>query len=135
MLMQAFAAQVPAGTEGNVVNLLDQRIWRPTPHFVSYQVSRAGLHRATEIMAQALAPQIRVNGIAPGPTLPSSGQSQARFERMTAAILLQHPPALTDFGRTVRYIVDTRSMTGQVIALDSGQHLGWRTPDLAVRDD
>jgi len=135
MLSQAFAAQVPAGVEGNIINMLDQRVWRPTPHYQSYQVSKAALYKMTETMAQALAPHIRVNAIAPGPTMPSSKQSEARFQRMTDAILLGRAPALTDFGRTVRYIVEMRSMTGHVIALDSGQRLGWRTPDLAELDD
>ncbi len=134
-LSQAFAAQVPQDVEGNIVNLLDQRIWKPTPRYYSYQVSKSALHKATETMAQALAPRIRVNGIAPGPTLPSMHQSPERYGRQVEAILLQRAPQLTDFGSTVRYIVETRSITGQVIALDGGQHLGWRTPDLAELDD
>ena len=133
-LTQAFAAQVPDGVEGNVVNLLDQRIWKPTPRYYSYQVSKSALHTATETLAQALAPRIRVNGIAPGPTLPSAHQKPERYRDQVEAILLQRAPELTDFGSTVRYLVETRSITGQVIALDGGQHLGWRTPDLAATE-
>jgi NAD(P)-dependent dehydrogenase (short-subunit alcohol dehydrogenase family) len=135
LLAQAFARQVPADAEGNVINLLDQRVFRPTPRYYSYQISKSALWTATETMAQALAPHIRVNGIAPGPTLPSAHQTSDRYRRQVAAILLKRPPDLADFGRTVRYIVETRSITGEVIALDGGQRLGWRTPDLAELDD
>jgi NAD(P)-dependent dehydrogenase (short-subunit alcohol dehydrogenase family) len=134
-LAQALAAQLPAGVEGNVVNLLDQRIWRPTPRYYSYQISKSGLLTATETLAQALAPHVRVNGIAPGPTLPNMRQSPERYARQVDAILLRRAPELAEFGRTVRYLVETRSITGQVIALDGGQRLGWRTPDMAELDD
>ena len=122
-LAEAFARQVPADVEGNVVNLLDQRIWRPTPAYFSYQISKSALHVATETLAQALAPRVRVNGIAPGPVLASAHQTADRFARQIAAIPLQRVPDLADFGRTVRYLVENRSITGQVIALDGGQHL------------
>ncbi len=134
-LAQAFAAQLPDGAEGNVVNLLDQRIWKPTPRYYSYQVSKSALYTATETLAQALAPRIRVNAIAPGPTLPSAHQRPEKYRHQVEEILLRRAPELTDFGRTIRYIVETRSITGQVIALDGGQHLGWRTPDIAELDD
>ena len=130
-LAEAFAAQVPDGVEGNVVNLLDQRIWKPTPRYFSYQISKSALFAATETLAQALAPQVRVNGIAPGPVLPSADQNAQRFRQQTEKILLGRPPDLAEFGRTVRYLVENRSITGQVIALDGGQHLGWQTPDIA----
>lgn len=133
-LADAFARQLPAEAEGNVVNLLDQRIWRPRPRYFSYQISKSGLFAATETLAQALAPRVRVNGIAPGPVLPSAHQSAERFNKQAAEIPLQRAPDLADFGRTVRYFVENRSITGQVIALDGGQHLGWRTPDVAALD-
>jgi NAD(P)-dependent dehydrogenase (short-subunit alcohol dehydrogenase family) len=133
-LTEAFALRLPEGVEGNVVNLLDQRIWRPTPAYFSYQISKSALHTATVTMAQALAPRIRVNGIAPGPVLPSVHQTADRFRRQAERILLRRPPDLADFGRTVRYLVANRSITGQVIALDGGQHLGWQTPDVAALD-
>jgi NAD(P)-dependent dehydrogenase (short-subunit alcohol dehydrogenase family) len=135
MLAQAFAKQVPADVEGNIINLLDQRVFRPTPRYYSYQISKSGLWTATETMAQALAPHIRVNGIAPGPTLPNVRQTSERYRRQVDAILLKRAPDLAEFGRSIRYIVETRSITGEVIALDGGQRLGWRTPDLAELDD
>ncbi|CAN5181832.1 SDR family oxidoreductase [soil metagenome] len=134
-LAQALAAQLPEGVERNVVNLLDQRIWRPTPRYYSYQISKSALLTATETLAQALAPRIRVNGIAPGPTLPNVRQSPERYRRQVDAILLRRAPELAEFGRTVRYLVETRSITGQVIALDGGQRLGWRTPDVVGLDE
>jgi NAD(P)-dependent dehydrogenase (short-subunit alcohol dehydrogenase family) len=122
-LAEAFARQLPEGIEGNIVNLLDQSIWRPTPANFSYQISKAALAAATERLAQALAPRIRVNGIAPGPVLPSVYQTEDGYRRLVEATPLRRAPVLTEFGRTIRYIVETRSITGQVIALDGGQHL------------
>jgi NAD(P)-dependent dehydrogenase (short-subunit alcohol dehydrogenase family) len=127
MLAEAFARQLPEGVEGNIVNLLDQRIWRPTPAYFSYQLSKSALATATEILAQALAPRIRVNGIAPGPVLPSAQGGPERFAKQVDALPLRRAPDLADFGRTVRYLVENRSVTGQIIALDGGQHLGPRT--------
>ncbi len=123
-LAEAFARQLPDGVEGNVVNLLDQSIWRPTPANFSYQISKAALAAATERLAQALAPRIRVNGIAPGPVLPSVYQTEDGYRRLVESTPLHRAPDLTEFGRTIRYNVETRSITGQVIALDGGQHLG-----------
>lgn len=127
-LAEAFAAQLPEGAEGNVVNLLDQRIWRPTPVPFSYQITKSALWTATETLAQALAPRVRVNGIAPGPALPNvHNPDEERFRRHVSGLLLQRAPELTEFGRTVRYFVENRSITGQVIALDGGERLRWRT--------
>jgi NAD(P)-dependent dehydrogenase (short-subunit alcohol dehydrogenase family) len=126
-LAEAFAGALPDGAEGNVVNLLDQRIWRTTPRDFSYQVSKSALHAATVTLAQALAPRVRVNGIAPGPALPNIRQDEERFRRKVAGVPLGRGPALAEFGATVRYLVETRSITGQVIGLDGGQHLAWRT--------
>lgn len=122
-LAEAVARQLPDGSEGNVVNLLDQRIWHPTPTHFSYQISKSALAVATETLAQALAPRVRVNGIAPGPVLPSAQQTADGFARQIEAIPLKRAPGLGDFGRTIRYLVENRSITGQVIALDGGQHL------------
>jgi NAD(P)-dependent dehydrogenase (short-subunit alcohol dehydrogenase family) len=122
-LAQAFARALPGASEGNIVNLLDQRIWRPSPAYFSYQLTKSALAVATETLALALAPRIRVNGIAPGPVLPSANSSPERYAQLIAKLPLQRAPELADFGRTVRYIVENRSMTGQVIALDGGQHL------------
>jgi NAD(P)-dependent dehydrogenase (short-subunit alcohol dehydrogenase family) len=122
-LAEAFARQMPEGEEGNIVNLIDQRVFRPTPEYFSYQISKSGLLTATEILAKALAPRIRVNGIAPGPVLPSAHSSPEKFEAHVAGLPLRRQPDLADFGRTIRYFVENRSITGQVIALDGGQHL------------
>jgi len=122
-LAQAFARALPPDVEGNVVNLLDQRVYRPSPAYFSYQLAKSALLTATEVMAQALAPRVRVNGIAPGPVLPSSTQSAESFARKVQTTLLKRAPELTEFGRTVRYFVDAKSVTGQVVALDSGEHL------------
>jgi len=129
-LADAFAAQLPAERDGLVVNMIDQRAWKTTPHFVSYQLSKSGLLTATRTLAQALAPRIRVNAIGPGPTLPSPRQDPAEFRKQAEAVLLRHGPDLCEFGRTIRYLYETRSITGQMIALDGGQHLAWETPDV-----
>jgi len=129
-LADAFATQLPADRDGLVVNMIDQRAWKTTPHFVSYQLSKSGLLTATRTLAQALAPRIRVNAIGPGPTLPSPRQDPAEFRKQAEAVLLRHGPDLCEFGRTIRYLYETRSITGQMIALDGGQHLAWETPDV-----
>jgi NAD(P)-dependent dehydrogenase (short-subunit alcohol dehydrogenase family) len=122
-LAEAFAQQLPTEAEGNVINLLDQSVWRPTPSNYSYQISKAALATATQSLALALAPRIRVNGIAPGATLPSAQRTEEGFRRLVESVPLRRSAELTEFGRTIRYIVETRSITGQIIALDGGQHL------------
>jgi len=129
-LAQAFAA-VTGADEGNVVNMVDQRAWRTAPTYFSYQMSKSALWAATRVMAQALAPRIRVNAIAPGPVLKSSNQDDADFAAQVRHVPLRRVPALAEFGRTVRYLVENRSITGQMIGLDGGQHLVWDTPDMA----
>ncbi len=128
LLMQSFAAALPDGAEGNIINILDQRVWNLTPHFMSYTVSKAGLWTLTQTAALALAPHIRVNGIGPGPVLPSSRQNESDFERQVAALPLGHGPAVEEICATVRFILEANSMTGQMIALDGGQHLSWGAP-------
>jgi NAD(P)-dependent dehydrogenase (short-subunit alcohol dehydrogenase family) len=128
VLTQAFARQLPKGVKGNVINLIDERVWSLTPHFISYTVSKAGLWTLTQTLALALAPQIRVNGIGPGPTLPSPRQSAAQFRRQSASVPLGHGATPAEVAETVQYILATPSMTGQMIALDGGQHLGWAQP-------
>ena len=125
VLMQDFARAMPADAEGLVVNMLDERVWSLTPHFVSYTVSKMGLWGLTQSMALALAPRIRVNGIGPGPALPNSRQTQAQFDRQARSVPLQRGPALAEIGRAVLAMLELRSMTGQMIALDGGQHLQW----------
>jgi len=130
LLSQAFAAALPAGRRGLVVNIIDQRVLRPTPQFFSYAVSKAALWTATQMMAQGLAPRIRVNAIAPGPTLPSIHQSQAAFDAETGAVILGHGATPEEIGEALAYLIDAPSVTGQMIAVDGGQHLSWRTPDI-----
>lgn len=129
LLAKDFAAQKLAN--GLIVNIVDQRVWRLNPNFHSYTLSKAALWAATQTMAQALAPRIRVNAIGPGPTLKNSRQSDADFRRQSEALILGHGPDLAEFGATVRYLWQAKSVTGQMIALDGGQHLAWETPDVA----
>lgn len=130
ILADAFVARLPEGALGNIVNLIDQRVLKPTPHFFSYTLSKAALHMATRTMAQALAPRVRVNAVGPGPTLANFRQGVDDFARQSAAVPLGYGPRLEEFGRTIRYLVDTPSITGQMICLDGGQHLAWETPDV-----
>ena len=129
VLAESFAAQAPSGAA--IVNLLDQRVLKPDPRFVSYALSRNGLWWATRTLAQALAPRIRVNGVGPGPTLPSIHQSQADFDAEAQAVLLGRPGSPEAVADAVAWLVDAELVTGQMIAVDGGQHLAWRTPDIA----
>lgn len=129
-LTQAFAAALPADAQGLVVNILDQRVWRPNPQFFSYTLSKLALWDATRTLAQALAPAIRVNAIGPGPTLPSIHQAPGDFEAEAAATPLGHSVSPDEIAAALRYLIDARSVTGQMIAVDAGQHLSWRTPDI-----
>jgi NAD(P)-dependent dehydrogenase (short-subunit alcohol dehydrogenase family) len=132
VLAEAFAAALPADAEGLVVNIVDQRVWRPNPQFFSYSLSKAGLWWATQTLAQALAPRIRVNAIGPGPTLPSVHQAPGEFEAEAAGTLLQRHANPDDLAAALRYLIDARAVTGQMIAVDAGQHLAWRTPDIVA---
>jgi NAD(P)-dependent dehydrogenase (short-subunit alcohol dehydrogenase family) len=126
VLAQAFARRLPADREGLIVNILDQRVLRPTPEFFSYSLSKAALWDATRLLAQELAPRIRVNGIGPGPTLPSIHQDEAAFDAEAQATLMQRPVDPTDIAGALKYLIDATAVTGQMIAVDSGQHLAWR---------
>lgn len=125
VLMQEFARQLPAGAEGSVVNILDERVWNLTPYFTSYTVSKAALWTLTQTMALALAPRIRVNGIGPGPTLPSPRQSDEQFRQQVELLPLRRGTTPDEIARTVMFILESPAMTGQMIALDGGQHLNW----------
>lgn len=131
MLARTMAERLPAGRDGLVVNLIDQRVWRLTPRFFSYTLSKSALWTATRTLAQALAPKVRVNAIGPGPTLANERQEDDDFQRQVDALLLKRGPALDEFGNTIRWLWEARSVTGQMIALDGGQHLAWETPDVA----
>lgn len=134
-LAEAFAAALPGDREGLIVNMIDQRVWRLTPSFFSYTLSKSALWTATRTMAQAFAPRIRVNAIGLGPTLKSLRQDEAEFARQAGAVPLGRGPELAEIGATIRYLRDNRSVTGQMIALDGGQHLAWQTPDVAGIDE
>jgi len=125
VLTQAFAKQLPEGRPGNIVNLLDQRVWKPTPYFLSYTVPKMGLWTLTRTCALALAPTIRVNGIGPGPTLPSTRQTDEQFRRQCEAMPLRRGTTPAEICDALRFILSAPSMTGQMIALDGGEHLGW----------
>jgi NAD(P)-dependent dehydrogenase (short-subunit alcohol dehydrogenase family) len=131
-LAQAFASQLPGEAAGNIVNIIDQRVLRPNPQFFSYTLSKSALWAATKTMAQALAPRIRVNAIGPGPALRNVYQSEEDFARECRAMPLGHGTAPEEIASTVLFILRTPAMTGQMIALDGGQHLLWQTPDVRV---
>jgi NAD(P)-dependent dehydrogenase (short-subunit alcohol dehydrogenase family) len=125
VLAQGFAAALPPARCGVIVNLLDERVWNLTPHFISYTVSKAALWTLTRTLALALAPRIRVNGIGPGPALPSARQSAQQFDRQCAALPLGRGTGPEEICQAVQFLLAAGSMTGQMIALDGGQHLGW----------
>jgi NAD(P)-dependent dehydrogenase (short-subunit alcohol dehydrogenase family) len=135
LLIQHFARRLPAPCGGLIVNLLDERVWNLTPYFVSYTLSKAGLWTLTQTMALALAPRIRVNGIGPGPTLPSPRQDSAEFARQCAAMPLERGTSPTEIAAALHYILSAPAMTGQMIALDGGQHLGWAQPQSAPQPE
>ena len=124
-LIQHFAAQLEEGAEGNAVNLLDERVWKLTPYFTSYTLSKCALWTLTRTLALALAPSIRVNAIGPGPTLPNPRQSEAQFARQCASTPLGRGTTSEEICEAVRFILSARAMTGQMIALDGGRHLDW----------
>lgn len=130
VLAQQFTRALPEGAEGAIVNILDQRVLKPAPTFLSYGLSKAGLHWLTTTLAQALAPHIRVNAVGPGPTLISPRQSEADFRRQTEATILGRGAGPGDVCAAVRYLLEARAVTGQMIAADGGQHLAWKTPDV-----
>lgn len=122
-LSQAFAAQLPAEASGNIVNMIDMRVWKLTPYFASYTVSKSGLWTLTQTLAMALAPRIRVNGIGPGPSLINERQTPDQFARQVAATPLGRGAGPDEICAGLRYILSAPSLTGQMLALDGGQHL------------
>lgn len=128
VLIQDLARQLPEGASGVVVNILDQRVHNLTPHFISYTLSKAGLWVLTQTLALALAPRIRVNAVGPGPVLPSKRQTAAQFSRQTENTPLGRGASPEEICAAVRFILAAPAMTGQMITLDGGQHLGWAAP-------
>ena len=131
ILAAAFHRQLPETMGGLIVNIIDQRVWALNPRFYSYTLSKAALWTATQTMAQSFAPRIRVNAVGPGPTAPGPRQTMADFQSQIDGLILKSGPGLEEFGRTIRFLFETPSITGQMIALDGGQHLAWQTPDVA----
>ena len=129
LLAAAFARQSEI-EDGLIVNIIDQRVWRLNPNFFSYTLSKSALWTATRTMAQSYAPNIRVNAIGPGPTIANERQTDDDFEQQVSAVPLRRSPELVEFGATIAYLDSARSVTGQMIALDGGQHLAWETPDI-----
>ena len=130
LLSQAFAAQADLPRPASIINLIDQRVLKPSPPFFSYGLSKAGLWHATRTLAQALAPAIRVNAIGPGPTLKSIHQSEQDFAREARATLLQKPTSPEEVAEAAIFLLNAPSVTGQMICVDSGQHLTWKTVDM-----
>jgi NAD(P)-dependent dehydrogenase (short-subunit alcohol dehydrogenase family) len=139
VLIQHFARQCPpaepdaAGeplAKGLVVNMLDQRVWKPTPEFSTYTIAKMGLWALTRTAAQGLAPHVRVNAIGPGPTMQGARQSESHFTRQRANTILNRGANPADVTAALGFFLDSPSVTGQMIAVDGGQHLGWKTPDV-----
>jgi NAD(P)-dependent dehydrogenase (short-subunit alcohol dehydrogenase family) len=128
VLTQALAAALAKDASGCVINMLDQRVLNPTPHFVSYTLSKSGLGTLTRTLALALAPRVRVNAIAPGPTLRNARQSDAHFEAQWRSVPLARATTPEEICQAVRFVLSAPALTGQIIALDGGEHLGWAQP-------
>ncbi len=134
-LIQDFAAQAPAGEDCLAVNIIDQRVWKLTPQFLSYTTSKAALFTLTQTLAQALGPQgVRVNGIGPGPTLRNSRQSEEDWRKQNEATVLGRGATPDDIVGARFYLIGAKAVTGQMIAVDGGQHLSWRTPDVLINE-
>jgi len=130
ILSRDFAAQCPPEDSGVIINIIDQRVLKPNPTYFTYHLSKAGLYHSTKTLAQALAPHIRVNGIGPGPTLQNIDQSRDMFSDEAQHTLLQRGSPPDDILSGIGYLLSAKSVTGQMIAIDSGQHLTWQTADI-----
>ena len=129
LLSQLFARSLPESMTGSIVNIIDQRVLNLNPHYISYTLSKAALWTLTQTFAMALAPNIRVNAIGPGPTLPNPRQSNESFLQQAQATPLERPVAIDDITAAMCYLLNASSVTGQLIAVDSGEHLGWAQPE------
>ncbi|MGU3574863.1 SDR family oxidoreductase [Brucellaceae bacterium C25G] len=130
-LAENMSRSLSSEEEGMIINVIDQRVLKLNPQFYSYTLSKSALWTATRTLAQSLAPHIRVNAVSPGPTLPSERQDPRDFNQQVSQVLLKRAPDLHEFGQTIRTLWDLKSVTGQMICLDGGQHLAWETPDIA----
>ena len=125
MLSKEFSKNLPRHIKGNIINIIDQRVLNLTPHFLSYTVSKSGLWTITKTLALELAPKIRVNAIGPGPTIKSKFQSDKEFDLQCKSLPLRYGANPNEVADTVLFLLKVKSITGQIIALDGGQHLGW----------
>ena len=116
--------------KGNIVNIIDQRIFKLTPYFFSYTLSKTGLQTLTKTSAMALSPNIRVNGIAPGPTIKNKRQSESHFKKQWKSLILKYKVDPKNICETDKYFIYNDNVTGQIISVDSGQSLAWKTPDI-----
>jgi NAD(P)-dependent dehydrogenase (short-subunit alcohol dehydrogenase family) len=130
LLSQRFAKQLPARVQGNIINIIDQRVLKPTPQFLSYSLSKAGLYWLTTTLAQGMGPRIRVNAVGPGPTMRNARQSQEDFDRQRDATILKRGAEPADICAAIRYLLEAEAVTGQMLAVDGGQHLIWQTADV-----
>ncbi len=136
LLAEGLMRQLSDGAAGAVVNLVDQRVLNPSRHFLSYTLSKMALWDQTQVLARAMAPQVRVNAIGPGPVLPSTRQSDADFERQAQQTPLAHAVEPAEIAAAAAFLLDAPSVTGQMIAVDAGQHMNWayETPDTAPNE-
>ena len=118
------------GRNNNIINIIDQRVFKLTPYFFSYTLSKTGLYTLTKTSAMSLAPKVRVNGIAPGPTIKNKRQSEKHFKKQYFATPLRRQVDVNEICSAVDFFIKNRSITGQVLAIDSGQSLNWQTPDI-----
>ncbi|GIU67496.1 SDR family oxidoreductase [Candidatus Phycosocius spiralis] len=129
-LARNLALALPVGLTGSIVNVIDQRVFKLTPQFFSYTLSKAALAIATHTLAQALAPHVRVNGVAPGPTARNIRQTEVDFHKQIKATLLGSGSPVSAVVEAICWMLDAQAVTGQVLAVDGGQSLIWRTPDV-----
>ena len=129
LLSKEFARNIK-GKNNNIINIIDQRVFKLTPYFFSYTISKTGLYTLTKTSAMSLAPNIRVNGIAPGPTIKNKRQSEKHFKKQYLATPLKKQVNVSEICNAVDFFIKNRSITGQVLAIDSGQNLNWQTPDI-----
>jgi NAD(P)-dependent dehydrogenase (short-subunit alcohol dehydrogenase family) len=132
-LARDFAAHALNDHDASIVNIIDHRVLKPTPQYFTYTLSKAALHTATLTMAQALAPRIRVNAVGPGPTLPNMHDGEDGLKQEAAGVPLGRAVDPREIAEAVLYLARARSVTGEMIAVDSGQHIGWKTPDIIMK--
>ncbi len=129
-LSQQLFDQLPEGRKGCIINMIDQRVLKLNPQYFSYTAAKAGLWTVTRTLAQTLAPAVRVNAVSPGPTLANRFQAEADFNREANSVLLGHGPETSEITSAIKFLLETPSVTGQMLTLDGGQHLAWRTKDI-----